>query len=242
MKPSLTTVVVAVGCFAVAAAIYLLTWHSSASSAIGVEGYKLLLQLVMIIILGGAVTLLYQAFNRRSEERTTERLSADQRAESIRTLRHDYMTKLIAEYNRTKRARRLIRAQALVRSEPPGNDRVKVAEYEKEMQEVLDAQLSLETIAYTVRAEPELFPASTSIPDSVKAMEEYLRSLVSEYEEHFPGLPTNGSLTSLHTLPVLEEFIGPYRSSTGFRQDFVHRFHAAVSDLQRLITSNPRIP
>jgi hypothetical protein len=241
-KPIRTIVVVVVSCLAVAAAVYLLTWHSSAISTIGIEGYKLLLQFVMIVVLGGAITLLYQAFNRKAEERTAARLSAEQQADNVRTLRQDYMTQLIGEYNRTKQARRLIRARALVRPNSSGKDHVKVAEYDKEMQAVLDAQLTLETIAYAVRAEPELFPEGTSIRDSVKAMEEYLHTLVSEYEEHLPNLPIKSSLTPLDTLPALKEFIGPYQSSTGFRQNFVHRFHAALSDLQLLLISRPRIP
>ena len=115
-----------------------------------------------------------------------------------------------------------------------GEGRVRVAKYDELLQVVLDAQLSLETMARNLRVEGGLFAAETGVVSSVTAAEVYLRELVGEYEAAMPAAAAQGS-GDMPTPPRLADFIGPYLETSPFRNQFIHPIQASMAAIERLI-------
>jgi hypothetical protein len=231
----LTIAIATGGVIAMAAAALLITWHESATKAVGVEGYKTLLQFLLVAVLGGGVSLVYQAFNRQAEQRADHAKLAEEHAIAVRETRQRYLGELIGLYNSVKRTRRLLRARAQVHT-ATGESRLRVATYDELLQLLVDAQLSLEMAVRNVRAEVALFDAEPDLLPSLKTTEEYVRDVISEYETVMPGVAQGA--TDIPTPPQLADFIGPYDGSA-FRVRFIHPVQAAMAAVERLITAPP---
>ncbi|GFJ93388.1 hypothetical protein [Phytohabitans rumicis] len=155
------------------------------------------------------------------------------RAAGIQETRQRYLRELVDQYNRAKRARRLLRATALNHELVFADRRVRVMRYDELMQSVLDAQLSLETMVRTMRAEDGVFAAEPELVDSVSAAEGYLRALVTEYEEVMPQATQDEIV--LRMLPELAAFLGPYSEADRFRAEFVQPMNAVLAAVERAI-------
>jgi len=227
----LTLVIVAGVVVSVGLGAALIIWHDQMASAVGVEAYKTFLQFILVAVLGGGVSLLYQAFNREAERRAVRAHEAELRADSARAVRQRYLRDLIASYNIVKRARRLLRATALTHAATFADRRVRIARYDELMQVVLDAQLTLETMTRTMRAEGSLFAPEQNLITSLCEAEAYLRSLITEYEIVMPQADQADVGTAM--LPEMVDFIGPYDQSDRFRREFVHPIQTALATLEQ---------
>ncbi|MEV0901434.1 hypothetical protein [Actinoplanes sp. NPDC049802] len=114
---------------------------------------------------------------------------------------------------------------------------VKVDRYDELMQTVLDAQLWFETFSHVLRADTESFATSARIRTSISSAEDFLRSILSEFETFRPTVQADQEVP-LATLPVLTDYIGPYQDSEGFRRRFVHPMQEALTAMQALILSS----
>jgi len=208
--------------------------HDAATRVAGAEAYKILLQFVLVVVLGGGISLAYQAFNRDADLRAQRARHEEERAQVVRESQQRHLRDLSAEYNVVKRARRMLRAQALAFQPEETGTRVRVSKYDEFLQVVLDAQLSLETMSHVVGADNELFPTHSNLIESIDVAETYLRSLITEYENFLPRVGPGEALAELTKLPVLADFIGPYGNSVGFRKHFVHSVQQALSTMQSL--------
>ncbi|SDT80471.1 hypothetical protein [Actinoplanes derwentensis] len=219
------------------AAAALIVWHDTVTGRVGAEAYKALLQFVLIVVLGGGVSLLVQAFNREADRRTERLRQRELHATGVQEARQRYLRELVDQYNAVKRARRLLRATALTHAVDPADRSVRVARYDELMEVLLDAQLSLETMARTVPFDGSVF---TSVPELIAAIcttEEYLRRLITEYEQVRPqaAQPEVG----IGMLPELALFVGPYADAERFRTQFVRPVNTAVALAQRAVTEPP---
>lgn len=214
-------------------AVWLVFWHGAVTGVVGAEAYKALLQFFLVAVLGGGVSLTYQAFNREADRRAERLRQQEERSEALRQTRQRYLRDLIAHYNTVKRARRLLRASALAGGPDQPDRRVRIVRYDELLQGVLDAQLALETMARTMGVEGGLFEEDPGLTTSLNKAEAYLRSLITEYEDVMPG--ADGAEIGLTTMPELADFIGPYAESARFRHEFVHPAHAVMAALERLI-------
>ncbi|MET8040418.1 hypothetical protein ABZU25_06065 [Micromonospora sp. NPDC005215] len=229
------TIVIAV-LVTLALAALLVLRHDAVARVVGVEAYKILLQFILVAVLGGAVSLIYQAFNRDADQRAQDVRRAEDLILARREARQRYLRDLVEQYNAVKRARRMLRAQALVRR--PGNEnapRLRAGRYDEFLQVVLDAQLSLEAHSFAVRADNELFPERGQLAMAISRAETYLRELVTEYEETMPTLEDEQALVELSALPLVASFIGPYGQAADFRERFVAPMQQALSTIQRLL-------
>ncbi|MDR6318800.1 hypothetical protein [Actinoplanes couchii] len=220
---------------AVAAAATLIIWHESTTRALGIEGYKTLLQLLLVVVLGGGVSLLYQAFNRQAELQAERLRLAEGRATAIRETRQRYLAELVVLYNAVKRSRRLLRARAQIHT-TAGDGRLRLATYDEQLQLLLDAQLGLELMIRTMNAEGEVFDGVPQLVPSLKSTEKYLRELITEYEAVMPRVQPGA--TEITTPPKLADFIGPYEHSE-FRPGFIRPVQAAMAAVESLITAPP---
>lgn len=231
----LTVVIASGAAIAMAAAAVLIVWHKGATEAVGVEGYKTLLQFLLVAVLGGGVSLVYQAFNRQAEQRAERARLAEERAAVVRETRQRYLGELIGLYNSVKRTRRLLRARAQVHI-GAGDHHLRVETYDEYLQLLVDAQLSLEMVVRNVRAEGPLFDAESNLLPSLKEAEVYIRDLITEYETVMPGVAQTA--TDIAPPPQLSDFIGPYEDSA-FRVRFIRPVQAAMAAIERLITTSP---
>lgn len=229
-------VAIAIGVMvSIAAAAGLIASHDWATDAFGAEGYKILLQFVLVAVLGGAVSLVYQAFNRQAEQRAERIKLAEERVTAARETRQRYLAELIGLYNSVKRARRLLRAQAIIRT-ASGDSRLRVQRYDEQLQMLIDAQLSLEMVGRNVHTEGALFAAEPGLVPSLRRTEEYLRELIGEYETVLPCVEP--ATTDIPIPPLLADFIGPYDGST-FGVRFIPSVQDAMAAIERLITTPP---
>jgi hypothetical protein len=215
-----------------AAAATMIVWHEAVTRAVGTEAYRTLLQFFLVAVVGGAVSLLYQAFNRQAELRAKRAQHDEDRAVAVRETRQRYLGELISLYNSVKKTRRLLRAHAIVHEAATGDGRVRLTKYDELLQIVLDAQLSLETLARNLRAEGGLFATETGLVSSVTIAEVYLRELIAEFETVMPT--AQGSL-DIPTPPRLADFVGAYVKTNPFRTQFVHPIQASMAAIERLI-------
>jgi hypothetical protein len=218
-----------------ALAALLVFQHEAATTVVGVEAYKILLQFILIAVLGGGVSLVYQAFNRDADLKAQRARQDEERAMALRESRQRHLRDLAEQYNVVKRARRMLRAQALAYQPGKAERRLRVAKYDEFLQVVLDAQLSLETMSHVIGADAELFPTQSDLIASLGVAETYLRSLITEYENFLPSADPGGDASvDLVRLPVLADFIGPYSESVDFRERFVHPIQRVLGAMQRL--------
>jgi hypothetical protein len=229
------TIAVAVPVSLALAALLVLR-HDAAARVLGVEAYKILLQFVLVAVLGGAVSIVYQAFNRDADQRAQRIRREEDLILARREARQRYLRDLVEQYNAVKRVRRLLRAQALVRR--PGTEtapQLRAGRYDELLQVVLDAQLSLEAHSLAVRADNELFPEREELAVAIGRVETYLRELVTEYEETMPAVEDKQALVDLSALPLVAAFIGPYEEAADFRERFVAPMQQVLSTVQRLL-------
>ncbi|MER5456331.1 hypothetical protein ABT008_16240 [Micromonospora sp. NPDC002389] len=208
------------------------------SRSVGAETYKILLQFVLVVVLGGAVALIYQATNRDADLRLLQARREEERALVVRETRQRHLRELIEQYHVVKRSRRMIRAHALTSPFGKPDIRVVVAKYDEFMQVILDAQLWLEGFAHLVRADDEIFPADPTLIRNLRSAEEYLRSLIAEYESLMPTI-RNDTEIAYSAFPKLAEFVGPYADSDHFRSLFVHPINAVLHHLRTLVLDEP---
>jgi len=229
-----TVGICAVGVAAAAGLTILLLFNVSSSAALGADGYKAALQFLSVVILGGALSLLYQAFNREADQRAKVRGELEEHRRALRQQRLTFTAGFVNDYNAVKKARRLLRARAL--DVASGTETVRLDAYDAMMNDVLEVQLRLETTRRALERGDPLFAASVTIISSVVQMDNYLRDLITEFEEGLPSFRASATPPSLDDFPELQRFLGPYRQSERFRTDFVKSFHAALSELQTAVT------
>lgn len=231
----LTATTVVVVLLGLASSALLVLRHDAATQALGLEAYKIILQFLLVVVLGGGVTLVFQAFNREAELKAQRTRQEEERALILREARQRYLRELVEQYNVVKRARRMLRAQALVNQPGQARHRVRMVKYDELLQAILDAQLSLETMRHVVRADDELFPVHGELSAYLKTAGSCLRSLITEYEAFLPGVQAGVTEVELAKLPKLADLIGPYEDSREFRELFVHPVHRALALMQHQV-------
>ena len=109
-------------------------------------------------------------------------------------------------------------------------DRIEVGVYQELMERVSNIQLSLEIIAKDVETWAHIFAEAERTYESISRMEEYLNSIVNEWEGvHAFDLTQTVDAAAL---PRLGDLVGEYRTSQ-FRGLFVHNYYAAVERVRR---------
>ena len=201
---------------------------------IRVEIVKSLLQLCVVIIIGGAVMALFElAKDRRESERREDRerreeerredqerreeerkqLEKSQEETHLRAaLRADYIKRLGAPYRSVKKARRSLCVAGLTTrysKQPSSITDAHASSYKEGMQRINKAQLELEGLKIESEALPA-FVLLVGLHDELEKMEDYLRQILKEYEET-QQLLNAGKKVQFLELERLDEFTGKPR-------------------------------
>jgi hypothetical protein len=187
-------------------------------------------QFFLITIVGGGVSLVYEAYRRERESRERQR-------EIQRNLRSN----LISSYNSAKQIRRLLRAKAVRIDLDTRREIVLGEEYSKQLDKLIEAQLSFELAVQVVKSEPELFVDSGSgdtAPDlaaKLESVEDYLNEIINEYEKSYKTFTGDPAIKDFSELPKLREFIGPFSEANELKERVVAPFYKALEIISKVI-------
>jgi len=182
-----------------------LIFGNQLASVFNVEVFKLTYQFLLIVVLGGGIAYLYKEIER---ERTEKRLTHDR-------LRQVH-TELLRTYHDTKAIRRRLRARSIISlNTDKDGEFVLAKEYDEEIQALIEAQLTFE--AYLRRAEHSLWPELSELKQSLENVQEYLGSLVKEYEDELRYFDGDPKCRKLSSLPRLSAFVGHAKDPGGFK-------------------------
>ncbi|MEM1182708.1 MAG: hypothetical protein AAGM22_30465 [Acidobacteriota bacterium] len=184
--------------------------------------FRLTYQFLLIGVVGSGVTLVLKNFS-------LERDLARERRAALREMHSD----LLASFNLSKKIRRTLRAKAGYDSKRGIDAKIKIPAslYEEKIGELMEAQLNFEV--YTKRAKDSRlwFKRGEALAEALGEVEDYLNGIIKEYEnelDHFDGDPPERVLAEL---PVLSEFLTPYKKAPEFKSRFARPFKAALLEL-----------
>lgn len=197
------------------------------------EVFKSSFQFLLLVVVGGGVSLLYDRFSKEKELEEKRFLAERELKEKQRDLIRQMHSELLKAFNDAKRVRRKLRAHVGYSSDrglSPGST-VRLAEYKAAMEALMDAQLTFEV--YAKRAEkPELgFVGGQELADDLRKVEGYLNEIIDEYEAKAVGFQNEPSGMALKELFALEEFIGPREEDKKFNDKFKHAFRDVLDGL-----------
>ena len=187
------------------------------------ETFKALLQLVVVGIAGQVVSILISKAN---DERQ-DLLLANQ-------LRTSLLDRLNKSYVDVKRVRRVVRATAeKVVEGGTQKTYVEKSKFHDFLQTLNESQLDLELISKDVESNQSLFVDAEPLIANLDSMEEYLNTIVDEYEQSNVKTverPTN--CYDLKGFPRLSDLVGNYKTST-FRIQFVHTYYKSLESIRK---------
>ena len=192
---------------------------------------KALLQLGVIAVAGHVVSILITKANNERQDLI--------RADDLRNV---LLNRLNESFVDVKKVRRLARATA--EKVAIGDSiylfiqRTKFHEY---MQSLNDAQLELELVSKDVESNKSLFVDADDVIERLDRMEEYLNSLVNEYE-HSNVKPVNdpADCFAVASFPRLADLLGSYKTSE-FRPAFVHTYYANLESIRLAFSQVKRV-
>lgn len=206
----------------------------------GAKAWEITLQFWVLVVLGGGVSFVHQLLMHDKEERQRakreERDAAEQQRRSLLGT-HD---ELFSAYHKTKRVRWLLRARVLhAASEkvPAEAQVIRAADYDEQMETLIDAQLEFGSIEKHV--DPWLFEGErrAAFSEALNTIRAYLHKPLEEYEDQRTRFGDESAERSLTTLPELMEFIGPIGRGREYQRDFDEPFRTALRCLRLEIQS-----
>jgi len=163
------------------------------------EFAKAAIQIGVISLAGTIIDFLVSGYERRLAQR---RYQED--------LLKSTLSRITASYNRTKAARRQMRARGL-QGEPPDCP-VRLSGYDDIMGDVIDAQLELEAIKSDVGTSKSIFPSAKALEPQLTSMESYLNKIVGEYEDERGRADDPAVELRLNDLNAMSDFVAKAKS------------------------------
>lgn len=183
------------------------------------ETYKTAIQLLVVAVTGHVVTFLVAKLNHEREETRAK----DE-------FRRKIIEKLNEAFIEVKRLRRLTRAANT--PEAGGYpEALEVNSYQSLMEEVNEVQLRIELIAKEVEAFQSLFGRYAELQANIDKMEEYLNSIINEFEHGAPVQSGRPASFSLQDLPKAADYLGEYKGSK-FRTEFIKPYYLGLDILR----------
>jgi hypothetical protein len=184
------------------------------------EVFKLTYQFLLIVVVGGALSVAYKELEARRARRDAER-----------DLQRKLQTDVARTYNTAKKIRRLLRAKAADSVPVKDTTPIRAAPYNELMQELNETQLEFE---FLKKQAGNLCSNAPDLAAALEAMESYLHEIVRDWE--IARLPEQQGTLRASELKHLLEFIGPHASATTFRTSFQEPFEKAIFCLDAVIT------
>jgi hypothetical protein len=195
------------------------------------EIVKALLQLVVVAVAGHVVSILITKSNNERQDLMREN-----------ELRRALLDRLNEAFVDVKKVRRIARATS---------EKVKIGDvvylfiqktqFHGYLQDFNEAQLDLEIVSKDIESNKLLFADADQVIKRLDRMEEYLNSLVDEYEHSTATTVSDpADCLAVSSLACLSDILGPYKSSK-FRTEFVHTYYANLESIREAFSSKKRI-
>ena len=248
MKHKLLTTLLIV--FTTTVALLFLFFRSPTPNTFSFEIAKALLQLGVVAVVGAVVSLAMTNYQLEQGQRDKDREREHQthvKEREVERQRREYreellvatLSRTVAAYGQTKKARRLLRARCGPGQSGPCN--VQLDEYDKYMEAINDAQLELESLKGDVMTSKPAFTDASSIASLLEAMEKYLGKLIKEYEANRHALVASKGSIPIGNLKRLKDFLTPADEQNAFKLSVIDSYH----EVQKRIRSDllhPRLP
>src|SRR5439155_18473155 len=184
-KKQTLTVIVTVLALSLLGIIAFLVKPAQIKQQLGEDVFKLTYQFLLLVVIGGALCLIYQEFQyqRDQDAKAFERDAPTREAE--RGLQRQLLTEVVEAYNAAKKVRRLLRAKAT--KYPPATivSVVQAQPYDEQMLALMDTQLNFEQLERRAESNPHLFPTDTKLAVNLDLTGKYLNKILSEYADEF---------------------------------------------------------
>jgi len=163
------------------------------------------------------------------QEYSRYRLRQSAANEFRRRVLHD----LITAYGKTKKARRMLRANSSISPGAPQDLELRQLSYNDYSAAIIllgDAQLELEVLIHQMNTFEDVFESRNEIRKHVTKMHRYLDRVTDEYERSAASRAGQTS-TALSKLPMLSSMLSSARKND-FRERFTGSFQTALSLIQ----------
>jgi len=182
--------------------------------------FKTTYEFLLITVVGGGVTLLFQQLDRVREMR-----------QSLRQMHGE----LLEAFNKAKSVRRLLRAQLGTAKAIDPNTKITAALYDDQMESLSDAQLTFEVHAKRAKDKSLWFWGKPRLSQPLDDIQSYLDQIVKEYEEKRASFSGEPLQCRLGDLPNLAEFVGPFKHTIGFKKKFKYPMRDALEALGKAV-------
>jgi hypothetical protein len=237
--------------------ICFLLWPTELKERLGDDVFKLTYQFLLLVVIGGALSVVYQEFQHRRDDEATkfqqrrddeakdlQRRRDDEakqreqdaaRREAERVLQRQFLGDVLEAYKAAKKVRRLLRAKARKYIPETRVALVDAKPYEEQMLFLLDIQLDFESLKRRAKSISRSPPINTELAVKLESIEKYLNHIVDEYSDHFSEFTGQPPRRQLNEICHVAEFIAKRDPQSKFATEFQEPFHAAVETLQTLI-------
>lgn len=206
------------------------------------ELFKYCFQFLLLVVIGGAVTLVFTIYTKLTEQKSKEKEKENEKRFECKKVQHKFHNDFVQSYNSIKLLRRMFRARTrLLYKDQQGNKTVAINTklFDIQMQELTKLQLQFEFYIDEAESNPNLFPdrnVNNSLQTKMKMMRDYLNELVTEYEDCYKLFPNEHYITNIETIPLTElpklaEFIISYKNAINFKE----KFRKPANDVQKIL-------
>jgi hypothetical protein len=211
------------GLFLTSAALLWFVLHDAEANTLKFEIAKAILQLGVVSVIGAIVSLFTFEFQRARQLADKEREIDHKNLEYREDLLKSTLARMTAAYSAVKKARRLLRARAILSRDRPAPC-VLGKPYDSYMDVVNDAQLEVENLARDIHTSAPAFSDSKSLVAELYAIDFYLGTLISEYENTRGEFEGEEPEKALGELAALQEFIGRAKGGP-FKEHVIVPYH-----------------
>jgi hypothetical protein len=206
------------------------------SGKLGLELAKGGIQLLVVVILGSAVAFGFRNLDdRRVEQRRKDDIAREER-QRVDEYRAKFVDDLWAAYNRVKAVRRTLSAYGFGTRAGAFTEE-QCQEYDRQMKELDDAQLTLETLKRKVETdEGRLFNRNRPrIQAMVERAESYVNKVIDDWEHHRDDVQLGKNrATAMGNQTNLSKFLGSARGKDGIKTALSRSIGEAVRLVQEI--------
>ncbi|HYP39660.1 MAG TPA: hypothetical protein VEX13_04800 [Chloroflexia bacterium] len=230
-------------------------WFRPTPNTFEFEIVKAVLQVGVISIIALIFSLISFEYQRDREQTDKDRERKRQESDNEQDLyrrqleyRDDLLKatlrRAMTSYSAVKKARRLMRARAIVLGTSQ-TEVILAPAYDSYMEMINDAQLEFEHLKRDVKTSDVGFRKAEELHDALECMEKYLGRMIREYESNRRSfqLLEGGTLAkeiSSSSFPKLDDLLS-HSSKSDFQMEFVQPFHN-VQESIRADLAHPQLP
>lgn len=221
-----------------------------------IEISKSLMQLIVVVVIGGGLTALFKAFeDRRKEEKEAEAKALEELKEEEKEekeaeqryqeklklaseIRVDYLQRVGRAYRIAKSTRRALRAAGITtkfKNPPTKLNEKQLQIYKAQMVTLDSSQLELEGLKIEARSLPALLNVK-DLEHNLASMENYLRKILREYERSIAEISEEKGTVDFSSLEKLSEFTGSLDKSN--RDGFEQKLATPHDNVIKLVSNN----